>query len=374
MDVTVVAEQLRRRVPGGIGTYIRGLVQGLNAMHEGAPRVTLWASRSSGAREGDELKRLGRTATSPLPGWALRRAWTAGTDLLGGRPAGDVVHATSLAVPPKKDAPMSVMVHDVAWRRFPNAYPAHGRRWHEAALGRAERRATLLMAPSQTTADDLISAGIDASSIEVVEEGSDHLPAPDERGADEVLDRLGVAGDFVLSVSTLEPRKNLERLVAAFGRADLGDGVSLVVVGPAGWADKAADSAGRGRLQGSAVAFAGAVSDGVLAALYGRSRAVAYVPLLEGFGLPVLEAMRAGTPVVATDVPSAGDAALTVDAGDVDGIAAALRRATTDEALRADLIAAGTKRASELTWERAARRHVELWSELVGRQGARAAS
>ncbi len=361
--MVVVAEQLRRTVPGGIGTYVRGLVQGLSAMGTGAPDLAVWASR--GPKNGsDPVADLGPTVvTSPLPCAALTRAWDRGWAGFGSRAGGgngaDVIHATSLAMPPRRIAPVAVTVHDLAWRTVPDAFPPRGRRWHEAALGRAVERASLFVVPSRTTADALISAGARAVRIEVVDEGSDHLPGPDHAAADALLARLGVVGPFLLSVGTLEPRKNLRRLVAAYqvARARLPEPWPLVVVGPAGWGDQP-PSADDG------VVMAGWVADPVLASLYGKARLVAYVPLLEGFGLPALEAMAAGTPVVASPMPSTGGAALETDPRDVDAIAAALVAAAADDSVRADRVAAGSRRAAALTWETAARAHVDLWRSL----------
>ncbi len=361
----MVAEQLRRTVPGGIGTYVRGLAQGLSAMGADAPDLALWASRGP-RNTSDPLAELGLTVvTSPLPSQVLTRAWDRGWAGFGSRAGSgdesgtDVIHATSLAVPPRHGAPVAVTVHDLAWRKVPDAFPPRGRRWHEAALGRAVERASLFVVPSRTTADALIAAGARADRVEVVDEGSDHLPDPDHAACDALLARLGVGGPFLLSVGTLEPRKNIPRLVAAYqiARPRLPEPWPLVVVGPTGWGDQAAPAA-------NGVVMAGWVADPVLASLYGKARLVAYVPLLEGFGLPALEAMAAGAPVVASPMPSTGDAALGTDPRDVDAIAAALVAAATDDDVRADRVAAGSRRAAALTWETAARGHVDLWRSL----------
>ena len=356
----MVADQLRRPVPGGIGTYVRGLVGGLRAAGPDRVDVTLWTSRAPNGGD-DPLAALGRVVASSLPGPLLTRAWDRG---LCPPPAGaDVVHASSLAVPPSGPgrAPMSVMVHDLAWRHAPDAYPRRGREWHEAALGRARRRAALLLAPSAATADDLVAAGVAEDRVAVVEEGCDHLAPPDHQAAAALLAGLGVGcnAGFVLTVSTLEPRKNLPRLLDAHALAlpRLPEPWPLVVVGPAGWGPTLAPR--------PSVLLAGEVTDGVLSALYASARLVAFVPRREGWGLPAVEAMACGTPVVATPMPSTGGAAFEVPVDDVGAMADGLVEVAGNDALRSRLVAAGRLRAAGLTWERAAARHLELWQDLV---------
>jgi len=358
----LVAEQLRRRVPGGIGTYVRGLARE-------AQGATLWASRPPGGGA-DPLDVLGRpVVTSALPSRALVWAWDRGW---GWGPAAvptgyDLVHTPSLAVPAAVgNTPLAVTVHDLAWRRAPETFPPRGRRWHEAALGRALGRAALLLAPSRQTADDLLAAGAKADRVEVVDEGCDHLPPPDREAAAALLRELGVGADYLLSVSTLEPRKNLPRLVAAYQEARGRHAAvpPLVIAGPVGWGDEL-----RPARAGPGVVLAGHVEGGLLAGLYAGARAVVTVPLVEGYGLPAVEAMACGAPVVASPQPSVGGAALEVDPLDVGAIATALVRVATDARLRAELVEAGRARAAGLTWAAAAARHEELWASLA--QGVR---
>jgi glycosyltransferase involved in cell wall biosynthesis len=372
-SVLLAVEQLRRRVPGGIGAYARGLLAGLDACAaEGDPvAVTLLASRPPGRGAPDPLARFGRPViASRLPARLLTRAWDHG---LSRAPEGfDVVHSISLASPRTRTAStghLVVTVHDVAWHRHPEATTRRGLRWHESALERARRSGAALVVPSRLVAADLTSIGIDERRITVVPGGADHLPAPDAAATDVLLGRLGVRGEFLLSVGTLEPRKNVDRLVRAYGqvRPSLPTPWPLVIVGPTGW--------GPGPTEPPAadhVAFTGAVSDAVLSELYRRARAFAYVPLTEGYGLPPLEAMRVGIPTVVSDeVPSVHDidapepaAARVVDPLDVDDIARGLAAVLTDAALRADLARRGSAYASERTWKGAARSHIELWRSL----------
>lgn len=375
--VVVAVEQLRRRAAGGIGTYAEGLLCGLGALPvESRPAVRLLASRKRGGGV-DPLIRFGFPVTpSRLPGPLLVRGWDAGI-VRGPRAA--VTHAVSTAAP-RGRGELVVTVHDLAWRRHPGSHPRRGRRWHEAALHRALERATAFVVPSPEVAADLAAAapGLHADQVVVIEEGSDHLPEPDRDATLQLLGRLGPQlggttvplvragsiGGYLLAVGTLEPRKNLPRLLVAYerARASFPEPWPLLVVGPPGWGAAL-------RHVPDGVLLTGAVPPAVLAGLYAHARCLAYVPLSEGFGLPVVEAMRAGTPVVSSSVPSARGASLLVDPEDVDAIAAGLTAAATDPTLRAQLVAGGTTRVAGATWARTAAAHVDLWTAVAGRSG-----
>ena len=244
-DVLIVVEQLRRKVPGGAGTYAAGLLTGLGRLAgagEPVPEVTLFASRARrggpghGGIQNDLLADTGfPLIESRLPGRLLTRAWSA---RLAGAPRGfHTLHATSLAVPAARGVRTFVTVHDLAWRHLPFAFPRHGLRWHEDALGEALRRSLDFVVPSQPVANELSEAGADPTRVTVIEPGGDHLPAPDFVGAARRLERNGVTGPFVLSVGTLEPRKNLDVLMEAYSkvRDSLPRPWPLVIVGPDGW-------------------------------------------------------------------------------------------------------------------------------------------
>jgi alpha-1,3-rhamnosyl/mannosyltransferase len=262
-----------------------------------------------------------------------------------------------------------VTVHDLAWRRHPEATTRRGRRWHEAALRRARNSSATFVVPSRFVASDIIASGVDETRVTVVPGGTDHLAPPDDEATTAVLRRAGVRGEYLLTVSTLEPRKNLDRLVQAYhqARPQLPEPWPLVIVGPTGWGHTGRPQEAQG------VLFTGSVPDAVLSALYRRARAFAYVPLTEGYGLPPLEAMRMGTPsVVSSEVPSVHDlgephfpAARIVDPLDVDDMAAALAAVLTDDTLRRDLAARGSSFASARTWQSAAAAHVRLWRQLA---------
>jgi alpha-1,3-rhamnosyl/mannosyltransferase len=354
MRVLIVVEQLRRKVPGGIGTYARGLLQGLGRM-DPTPDIALLASRPGAGA--DPLASFGMpVVASPLPGPMLTRAWDLG--VLGAPDGFDVVHTVSLAVP-RSRVPAVATVHDLAWRQVPDAFPPRGRRWHEAAFRRALRRARLLLAPSPATAAALQEAGAPSDRVAVFEEGADHLPPADLSGTRELLSGVGVDTPYLLSVGTNEPRKNLDRLCDAYDqvRSRLPEPWPLVIVGPKGWGDALRPRPG--------VVPAGEVPAAVLAGLYAGCRCLAYVPLHEGYGLPALEAMAAGAPVVASPMPSTQGAAFEVDPLSVEAIADGLVCAAIDGPARDGLIAGGRTRVEKLTWESTARRHVALWEQLL---------
>ena len=326
-----------------------------------APQLTLAASRAPRGAV-DPLAMLGHPLrASAMPGPLLTRGWDYG---FVRAPSGvDVVHAVSLATLEPGPAPLVVTVHDLLWRRVPDAYPRRGRHWHEAAMARALKRAAHFVVPAEVVAGDLVDAGASPESITVIPMGSDHMPSPDIAGARSHLATLGVHGPFLLSVGTLEPRKNLQGLIDAYEsvRDELPEPWPLVMVGPSGWGEQV--TAGPG------VVLAGTVSAVELSGLYASARLLAYVPFIEGFGLPPVEAMSVGTPVVASPLPSTGGAAREVDPHDTASIASGLLDVATDEAVRSELIRLGSARAAELSWSSIARRHRDVWERIAGQRG-----
>jgi glycosyltransferase involved in cell wall biosynthesis len=279
----------------------------------------------------------------------------------------DLIHATGMAVPPAT-VPLLVTVHDLAFEHFPQHATRNGLRFFRQSLARTRADARLVLCPSDATRRDCVAAGIDAARVRVVPWGVDPVPTAEPDVAADVLARHGlVAGRYVLFVGTIEPRKNLATLAAAFARLGRDD-LLLAIVGPAGWNQDVepvlAPIRGRVRLTGH-------VPRAELDVLYAHAAAFCYPSLLEGFGMPVLEAMAAGAAVITSKGTSteevAGDAGVLVDPLDADDIAGAIARVVDDEDLAADLRTRSRARAATFTWADAARATVAAYHEALGR-------
>jgi glycosyltransferase involved in cell wall biosynthesis len=369
--VGVVAEQLLRPVPGGVGRYVRALVEHLPvvaAADQGT--VEFLVARHPPERLAGAGLPVAGTRRLAWPGRPLTRGWVTlrrprlPGALLDGL---DLVHATSAAVPPVGATPLLATVHDLAFRHFPDAYPAAGRRYHERSARIVAEEAARVLVPSESTARDLAELyGVDRGRVTIIPLGVEPPARPDRAGAARLLHDLGVRGPFLLAVGTLEPRKNLPRLLDAFGEVtDQLPDHWLVVVGPVGWGPRL-----RPTWDSFRVKLAGPVGDATLHALYQAADGLAYPSLYEGFGLPVLEAMAHGVPVLAGDRSSlpevAGDAALLVDPLDRSAIAAGLLRLVGDQPLRERLAAAGPRRAAGFTWRATAAATWSSYRQLAG--------
>jgi glycosyltransferase involved in cell wall biosynthesis len=275
----------------------------------------------------------------------------------------DVVHASGGAVPATV-APLVATIHDLAWRRHPEAATRRGRRMFEGWLADA-RRADRIVCPSESTRHDLVDAGFDDDRIRVVPLGV--VPAHVEPGLPGRLrSRYGIDGPFVLWVGTLEPRKNLDRLVAAMSASATLTDVPLVLVGPEGWRTDVARTVAP---LGERALVIGSVDDAEKRAWYEAADVFCLPSLHEGFGLPVLEAMAHGTPVVTSAGTAtgevAGDDALLVDPTDVGAIAEALSAVLANAATADRLAAAGRIRAAAHPWSRTAEGLVDVYREVA---------
>ena len=369
-SVAFQVDQLFYRVPGGIGTYVRELVP---ALHRAEPALDIRlfharfeASHTEGWMEAFPVQALRGGIRLLYPAWAL-----AGRPQLPASLATDVLHAPSpaSAPPPRAGQRLVVTVHDLAFERYPNAFPPAWRALFRLGLRRAARTASALITPSRHTADDLVRLGAaEPSRIHVVPLAPSLIEGQGAAGPE--VATLGVEPPYVLFVGTLEARKNLPRLVRAYRRAVASASIphALVLAGPRGWGieplDRELRTSGPGR-----VIVTGSVPPDALDHLYRGADAFVYPSLYEGFGLPVLDAMARGVPTVVSTSSSlpevAGDAALPVDPRSEEELAAAIVRAITDRHDADRLAEAGRARAAAFSWERTARETLAVYRAVL---------
>jgi glycosyltransferase involved in cell wall biosynthesis len=362
LRIAYTLEQCWHRVPGGTATAALAVARAL-ASDESVDLVGV-AGRHRAAPDAPwqppiVVRRLPLARPLLYETW-LRVGWPAVERATG--PV-DVCHSTAL-IPAATAAPSVVTVHDLAFRRWPERFSRHGAAVMGRALDVIRRRADLVLSPSLATTADLVDAGIDADRIVLVPLGVDTTAATDSEIGD-VVERYGLPERFVLFVGTREPRKNLTRLIDACQMA----GVDLVVAGAVGWGEGAeqTDGPGDGRGVGS-LRYLGFVPDQHLAALYAAAAAMAYPSEWEGFGLPVLEAMAQGTPVVTSRAGAteevAGGAAVLVDPLDTASIADGILTALEPDRAAA-LRISGLSRAAEMSWQSTAAATVKAYRRVV---------
>jgi glycosyltransferase involved in cell wall biosynthesis len=277
----------------------------------------------------------------------------------------DVLLATNFIPPATRSPGVVMVVHDLAYERLPETAPHMDDRWRRRFDGWLRRAAGVLVPSNSTKRDLLETHPVDEDRVHVTPLGVDmaaFAPAPPE-AVDAVRRKYGIDQPYALFVGGLEPRKNLEALVRAF--AMTAPGTRLVIAGgPVRWDPGAADRldaavAGLESAARARVVRTGYVNDREKVALMTGAEMLAYPSLYEGFGFPVLEGFAAGLPVLTSDVSSlpevTGDAAVAVDPGDTEAIAAGIDQLFGDPDLRAMLSAAGLTRASHFTWEATAR-------------------
>jgi len=341
MRVAVHAGQVLQPVPGGIGRYVSHLLAAL-------PEVDV-----------DPVPFGAGTPTNPPPGWRdlgwpgipwryelwHRVRW------LPLRVPGELVHATSLAVPPAGNRPLVVTVHDLVFDHYPEYLTRRGVSFHRRGMSLARREAAAIITPSAYEKNELVERGFAPDRVHVAWHGvevlSEHTPRPNF--------------PYVLFVGTIEPRKGLDTLLDAIAglRAQGHPDLRLVVAGQRGWGAPPAllDSAWVRPMNG--------VDDATLDGLYRGAIALALPSRYEGFGMPVVEAMARGCPVVtstAACLPEiVGDAGVLVPPDDVDALASSLAELLGDEKRRLDLAARGSARAQLFTWRASAEAHAAAY-------------
>ena len=289
----------------------------------------------------------------------------------------DVYHCPDFVLPPLRKARGILTVHDLAFLMRPDCADERLRAYLEEVVPRSVRRADFIIADSENTRNALVVLlGARPASIEVVPGGVEDrfTPVTDQNLLRRARARLGV-GDapFVLAIGVLEPRKNLNRLMDAFvmlkQRRKVAPDLKLVLAGGKGWLYDEILEHHAGSPAREDILMPGFVADDALPAIYSAADVLAFPSLYEGFGLPILEAMACGTPVVASRascLPEVAEgAALLIDPTNVEGLASALELALMDTEVRDQLIGQGLRRASEYSWRRAAEQLLDVYRKVA---------
>lgn len=301
-----------------------------------------------------------------LPRLALYEAWARLRVPKLERASGpvDVIHATTIAVPPRT-RPMALTIHDLAFLRYPEHFTAHGLRFFKRNLALALTDADLVLCSSEATRADAAAAGFPPERLRMVPLGVRARPAPASE-IELVRGTYGLDRPYILWTGTIEPRKNLRGLLEAFRALDTE--ADLVLVGPKGWNE---DLGALIDPLGDRVKALGFVPPGDLGPLYAGAATFVFPSFAEGFGFPVLEAMAQSTPVVTSRGTSTeeigGDAVVLIDPEDPGSIAKGLAKVLEDGSFAAELGATGKERAAQFSWDRTGALLAEVYRELSER-------
>jgi len=380
--IAINLEQLFYRAPGGTGRYAARLASTMAAQFSSDQVVPFLAWHSRGEMEAVFEKgslghaRLEAAVRLPFPRpflfdlWHDLR-WPPPTAFSAALRSTDLVHMPYPAVPPVAK-PLVVTVFDAGPALFPDAYPRRGVRFHARALMLAAKRASAVITATQAAASEIAAnTPVPAELMKVVPLGVDQSRADPARTG-EVLARHGLSGTpYILWVGSLEPRKNVGALVRAFVKLVKSGAIPhrLVLVGPLGWLHHGLISDQDRAVLGERLRALGALSEDDLRSIYAGASVLAFPSLHEGFGMPVLEAMVQGVPVVCSDIATlaevSGGAALRVPPEDIDGWAGTLAQVVQDPKVAQPLVDAGYQRAAQFTWERTAQATHCIYEQLA---------
>ena len=289
--------------------------------------------------------------------------------------APDVAHFTNGMVPAATAVSTVVTIHDMSLRLYPQCHPVRRLLLNRPLMQVAIRRASAIVTVSHSTRRDLLRLhGLAPERVTVVHEAASPVfrPIRDRATLDGIRVKYGLPDRFILYVGTIEPRKNLARLIDAFAQARAaGITHDLVCVGPYGWSSR--DLAGRIEQRGLSrhVHFTGYVPFEDLPVIYNLGELFVFPSLYEGFGLPVVEAMASGTPVLTANTSSlveiAGDGAETVDPMNTEALGDAIRSLLTDESRRRDLGERGRRRSGAFSWSQTAKDMLAVYQRAAGK-------
>jgi glycosyltransferase involved in cell wall biosynthesis len=358
---------------GGNESYAVNLIEAL-AEIDTANHYTIYVTTNE-ARERFSSRWTNFKVRSTLPHTPLIRIPITLSAELRKNPV-DVLHVQFTA-PPFAPCPVVVSIHDLSFEHLPHTFNRRSRTQLRLTVRHSARRAAHILSLSEHTRHDIIETyGIKPQRVTAIPLAApDHFgPISDTRELQRVRHNYGIDGDYILSVGSIQPRKNLARLVRAYASLR-GEGSAdklprLVLVGKCAWLyDETLRALDETNVK-DAVVLTGYVPESDLPALYSGALCFVYPSYFEGFGLPPLEAMKCGAPVIVgnkTSLPEVvAGAALTVDPFDVEAIAGAIRRLINDSALRRELNLKGQERAKEFNWRETAKKTLAVYKEVAG--------
>jgi glycosyltransferase involved in cell wall biosynthesis len=358
----------------GIGRYAVELLSGLVAT-DLENQYTLFYNRPEDAQVPTDLQHLPTITTlSSDKYWRfqtlLAHLFHRSQDLLYG--SVDIFHATSNLLPNLSQIGTVFTLHDLIFQLYPTTHTRLNRWFLSLMMPIFLRKADHVIAVSNTTANDAIRLyNLNQDKMSVIYEGiAPHFqPVTDERRLQKIRIHYALPQRFIFFVGTLEPRKNLPNLIRAFAAAKL-DEVKLIIAGKKGWMYQSIFDLVQELGLERDIQFIGFVPDEDLPVLYSLAEAFVFPSLYEGFGLPVLEAMACGTPVITSNVSSlpeiAGDAALLIDPLNVEDLSIAMCRLTNDAGLRQEFSQRGLRQASQFSWQRAAAQTLDVYRHVLG--------
>lgn len=363
---------LRQRA--GIGRYTSGLINALTQL-DAANQYTLLVTRDSPRSHFPKLPDNFRIKILPISERLLTILWhRLNLPMTIDTWAGpfDLFHSPDFVLPPLKNTPSLLTVHDLSFMQHPHGAVPKLRRWLESVVPRSANKASHILADSHSTKHDLETIlDVPSAKISVVGAGVEprFQPIADEAVLNRVRRKYNLPDQYILGLGTLEPRKNFVGLIQAFNQLQTNcPELHLVIAGGKGWLYEDIFATAANSPVADRIHMLGYVADEDLPALYSMANIFAYPSHYEGFGIPVLEAMACGTPVITADNSSlpevAGDAALMTPSDDIDALAQGIYQIHTSDSLHKKCVKRGFAHAKTFTWEAAAKKLLTVYENI----------